>query len=197
MSDKDEQSELKTTETSEKPAKKTNWLKISIITNIVLVVIIAVGAASWAIIHASDTDPKFCATCHIMQPMVDSYLNSNHLDHLHAQATIQCKQCHDYPLSKEISSGINFVTGNYTVPLNYNKLGTKEFCLKCHGSYAKLAELTANYDPDSGRNPHESHNGELECYNCHKSHGESSLYCSQCHSDMKIPEGWEGSTTAQ
>jgi nitrate/TMAO reductase-like tetraheme cytochrome c subunit len=196
MSDKEEKKEVKATEAPVKPAKKTNWLKISIIANIVLVVVIAVGAASWAMMRASDTDPKFCASCHIMKPMVDSYLSdkSTSLDHLHEKATIQCKQCHDYPLSKEIASGINFITGNYTMPLSYNKIATKEFCLKCHGSYDKLAKLTANYDPDSGRNPHESHNGELDCYNCHKSHGQSTLYCSQCHSDMKIPDGWEGAT---
>jgi nitrate/TMAO reductase-like tetraheme cytochrome c subunit len=194
MSEKEEIKEVKPAEAPVKPVKKANGLKISIAANIVLVVLIAVGAASWAMMHASDTDPKFCATCHVMSPMVDSYLSSNNLDHKHAQATIQCKQCHDYPLSKEISSGINFITGNYTMPLSYNKIATKEFCLKCHGSYDKLAALTANYDPDSGRNPHQSHNGELDCYNCHKSHGQSTLYCAQCHSDMKIPDGWAGST---
>jgi nitrate/TMAO reductase-like tetraheme cytochrome c subunit len=172
------------------PPKKINGLKISIISNILLVLVIAIGAASWYTIHLSDTNPQFCATCHLMKEYVDSYTSSTHLDHLHAQATIQCKQCHDYPLASEISSGIKYITGNYTVPLAYTKIGNKEFCLKCHGSYDKLAEYTANYDPDSGRNPHQSHNGELDCYNCHKSHGQSQLYCTQCHSDIKIPEGW-------
>jgi cytochrome c nitrite reductase small subunit len=191
MSEIEENKTAQTPEKIIKPVKKTNWLKISIIANIVLVVIIAVGVASVAVINQSNTNPQFCATCHLMKQYVDSYTSSTNLDHLHAQATIQCKQCHDYPLSSEISSGIKFVTGNYYVPLGFDKLATKEFCLKCHGSYTKIAELTANYDPDSGRNPHQSHNGELDCFNCHKSHGQSQLYCSQCHADMKIPDGWK------
>lgn len=195
-------------ESSAKPAepkapkapKKTNWLKISIIANIVLVVVIAAGLVTLGLLHQSDTNPSFCGTCHnVMGPMVESYLTGKTadgittLDHAHAQANVQCKDCHDYPLPAEIRSGINYIIGNYEVPLATRKFGTTEFCLRCHVSYEKLAERTVNYDPATGRNPHDSHNGELDCMTCHKVHQQSELYCVQCHSDMKIPEGWKAS----
>ena len=57
-------------------------------------------------------------------------------------------------------------------------------CLGCHGSYAKVAEKTANASP----NPHASHMGELPCENCHHAHKASASQCNTCHEfNMKTP----------
>jgi len=115
-----------------------------------------------------------------MQPNVTSYLTSSNLDHVHAQAGVQCKGCHDYPLSAEISSGIKYVTGNYEVDKN-GEIASRKFddkmCLQCHISYDHIAQLT-DYLP---RNPHDSHNGQMPCSTCHVSHGQQIDYCAQCH----------------
>lgn len=65
-------------------------------------------------------------------------------------------------------------------------------CIKCHGSYADLAQKTANLDNIKAgiTNPHKSHIGEARCTVCHKNHAASVLYCNECHSpkfDMKVP----------
>jgi hypothetical protein len=132
------------------------------------------------VVHLSNTNPQFCATCHIMQPNVTSYLTSNNLDYVHQQAGVQCKNCHDYPLSAEISSGIDFLTGNYTVDKSGNLKVVKfsdAMCTKCHISAQHVAQLTSFL----AKNPHESHNGQLPCNTCHVSHGQQIDYCGQCH----------------
>jgi nitrate reductase cytochrome c-type subunit len=160
--------------------KKANWLKISVIANIVVVVLAIIGLAGVEVMHQSNTNPNFCGTCHIMQPNVQSYLTGKNLDHVHEQAGVQCKDCHDYPLSAEISSGIKFITGNYVVDKN-GQLAQRKYadtlCTKCHISEAHVATLT-DFLP---RNPHDSHNGELPCNTCHVSHGQQIDFCSECH----------------
>ena len=56
-------------------------------------------------------------------------------------------------------------------------------CHACHGSYAELAEATKAVQ----LNPHQSHEGELPCAECHAVHKPPTLYCNQCHSfDLKV-----------
>ena len=52
--------------------------------------------------------------------------------------------------------------------------------LKCHGSYEKLAKLTAK--PGEKFNPHDSHMGRIECTQCHSMHAKSHYICRDCHS---------------
>ncbi|WP_414643156.1 cytochrome c3 family protein [Bradyrhizobium sp.] len=82
----------------------------------------------------------------------------------HVAAHIGCGQCH----TAGISSPPTVVT-----------------CLSCHGgTYQKLAASTANDTP----NPHESHQGEIPCAECHHVHKASVTLCNQCHTfDMSTP----------
>ena len=186
----------KEAELPKKNKKKATWTVIGIV---VLALVVVGGATGGYLIHLSNTSPEFCATCHIMEPNVNSYLTSNNLDNIHNQANVECKECHDYPVSAEISSGIKFITGNYTVdtdgkllPVEY----TDEMCLDCHISYDYVAEQTDWLE----RNPHDSHNGQLACNTCHVSHGEQIDYCATCHDHGEQemigsddPEGTTGS----
>lgn len=163
-----------------KPRKNINWIKVLLKSNISIVILIGISLGSMAVIHESDTNPSFCASCHIMQPNVTSYLNSNNLDHVHEQAGVECKDCHDYPVSAEISSGVNFLMGNYEVNEEgalIKRTYSNEMCLDCHISDKNLA-TTTDY---LFRNPHLSHWGYLPCSDCHISHGEQIDYCSGCH----------------
>jgi hypothetical protein len=157
--------------------KKPNWVKISIIANIALVAGILVALGSMVILHQSDTNPEFCKTCHVMDRYVESYLTSNTLDHVHAQAGVQCKECHsDYDIPAEIESGIKFITGNYDKDFPRRKF-EDTVCTQCHISLDYVADQTDYLV----RNPHRSHNPDLACRTCHVSHGEQNDYCSTCH----------------
>lgn len=63
-------------------------------------------------------------------------------------------------------------------------------CLRCHGSYEKLAAQTVPAQKTEG-NPHASHLGEIECTICHYGHSASVVYCQRCHRtfEMKTPSG--------
>lgn len=160
-----------------KNRKLTTWTIVSIIAFLFIVI---GGTTGGYLIYLSDTSPEFCQTCHIMKPNVTSYLTSNDLDNIHYQAGVQCKECHDYPLDAEITSGIKYLVGNYTVddkgillPVSYDD----DICLKCHISKEHVAQSTDFLT----KNPHYSHNGYLSCKTCHVSHGEQINYCGSCH----------------
>ncbi len=159
---------------------KINWIKVLTMSNIVIIALVGIGLASVAVIHQSDTNPNLCSICHIMQPNVISYQTGNTMDHVHQKAGIECKDCHDYPVTAEISSGVNFLIGNYEVNsqgvLN-KRVYSDEMCLDCHISQQHLADTTDYLF----RNPHNSHWGFMPCSNCHISHGEQIDYCSSCH----------------
>ena len=79
-----------------------------------------------------------------------------------------------------------------------------EFCLNsgCHtnadGSVMTRDDLVAlTADLSSTRNPHVAQHGEYSCTQCHKGHAQSVNYCSSCHSDAPIPEGWLSATDAK
>ena len=168
-------------EVTEKKKKKRLgvWAILGIIAGVLVVV---GGAGGGYLIHLSNTSPQFCATCHIMDYNVTSYLTSNDLDNVHFQAGVQCKECHDYPVPAEIRSGVKFILGDYTVddegkliPVTYGN----DMCFQCHISYDHMADSTDYLT----HNPHNSHNGELPCKTCHVSHGDQVDYCSQCHTN--------------
>lgn len=163
-----------------KQPRKTNWIKVLTISNIVIIALVGIGLASAAVIHQSDTNPNLCSICHIMRPNVISYQTGNTMDHVHQQAGIECKDCHDYPVTAEITSGVNFLIGNYEVNsqgvLN-KRVYSDEMCLDCHISQQHVADTTDYLF----RNPHNSHWGFMPCSNCHISHGEQIDYCSSCH----------------
>ena len=162
-------------------AKKNRKLGVWAIVGIVVAALVVVGGAGGGyLIHLSNTSPEFCATCHIMDKNVTSYLSSNDLDNIHYQANVACKECHDYPVPAEIRSGVKFILGDYTVDENGDlvKLTYEDdICLQCHISKEYVAQSTDFL----ARNPHNSHNGMLSCKTCHVSHGQQIDYCSQCH----------------
>ncbi len=87
--------------------------------------------------------------------------SSKFLDSRHAAKGVQCQACHPEMQSPQAPK--------------------KETCLNCHGgSYEALGDKTASSKP----NPHRSHNGELECTECHHVHEPFELYCRQCHKEF-------------
>ena len=200
--------------TEEAAPKKKGKKKWPIVVGVVVVVLIAAGAGFW-VWHEQ---PSFCnAICHTPmdpylptyeaepgQPATDKWGNevadaSSMLAATHrAQEGTTCMGCHVPTLSEQINEGINWVTGNYVYPLEEKSLkdltearglDDDEFCLNeaCHNiTRDDLVEATS----DMERNPHVAQHGEVACSECHKAHRASVMYCTQCHSDAEVPDGW-------
>ena len=121
-------------------------------------------------------------------------------------ADATCLSCHTPDLSEQISEGVNWVSGNYEVVMNETFDGVllerdqndlteasgksgEEFCLNeaCHNiTRDQLTELTA----DREFNPHVAQHDNYDCTTCHKAHRASVYYCTKCHSEAEVPEGW-------
>jgi len=162
-----------------KKSQKQGLAIVGIAVVILAITLVGTGTGGY-LVHLSNTSPEFCASCHIMEKNVNSYLSSNDMDNIHAQANVQCKDCHDYSIPAEVSSGIRYITGDYSVnskgellPVSYSD----DMCLKCHISDEYMAKATDFLH----RNPHKSHNGQLDCKVCHISHGDQINYCGTCH----------------
>jgi hypothetical protein len=83
----------------------------------------------------------------------------------HMSAGVVCARCHqESPPKTPVQTGA---------------------CLTCHGPYATLASKTDKAEV----NPHATHNGELDCAQCHHVHKASVNYCIGCHTqyDFKVP----------
>ncbi|MDR3052961.1 MAG: cytochrome c3 family protein [Coriobacteriales bacterium] len=189
---------------SETPAKpKKSKKKLFIILGII-VVVIAGGVVGGLIWHE---EPTFCnAICHTpMDPYVDSYEKNISVQpsqaslatplsvtlHKESDQKIRCLSCHVPTIDEQITEGIKWITGDYSVPLPELKYDGETFCLRpeCHEGITTrddLGKLTA----DLARNPHNSHLGKTECSQCHKVHEQSVQLCTQCHADAEVPDGW-------
>jgi hypothetical protein len=174
---------------SPEPQKKPLKKKTLIATSCVMIVLVLASSGMW-IWHSQ---PSFCGTvCHTpMAPYVASLSDGKSLASTHGEQNFACLDCHESNLGQQITEVGKFITGDYTVPLPSKDLATKDFCMRsgCHDSYEQLAEKTDDYDLVF--NPHESHYGELDCYQCHSVHKESEFYCTSCHQGLKLPEGWK------
>ncbi len=77
----------------------------------------------------------------------------------HRAEGVQCQSCHN--------------------PFSPTAAPTNEACLACHAeTYAKLVALTTKIS-----NPHNSHLGEIPCWDCHRGHEPFKPTCLQCHTD--------------
>ncbi len=160
----------------------------------IAVVLIGGGVGFWN----WHSQPSFCAICHPMDPYYESLVSSDYMAYQHGAADVGCLDCHEPTISQQIAEGWKFVTGDYENPLPEMEYPTED-CLDCHmensthNSWEEIIALTAHYEDEIGRNPHNSPHmavGELECQECHKSHKESVYYCSSCHPYYDFGPEW-------
>ena len=194
----------------EKPKKKGKK-KVLLIVLIVLVVLIGAGAAGFTVWHEQ---PSFCnAICHTpMDPYVESYENGTSIREVQADSgvtlsvtahkmssmQINCLDCHIPTIEEQISEATKWITGDYEVPLTLMDYDGETFCLRseCHEGITNRDEL-GQATADLERNPHNNHLGKIDCSQCHRTHEQSIMLCTQCHGDSEVPDGWLTYTEAK
>ncbi|CAK7040210.1 MAG: hypothetical protein PEGG_01691 [Paraeggerthella hongkongensis] len=205
--------------TTKEAAPKKKGKKWPIVVGVVAVVLIAAGAGFWVWHEQPSFCNAICHTpmdqynaTYDQEPNtagVDKWGNevkntSSMLCVSHKMPTDQggagatCMSCHIPTMSEQMSEGINWVTGNYVYPLEERTgadlveargLEADQFCLNesCHNlTRDDLVKATSGME----FNPHVPQHGEIECTECHKAHRASVMYCTSCHSEAEVPEGW-------
>ena len=134
----------------------------------------AVGLASYAAYYAEaaaylSSEPRVCATCHIMQPPLDSWQKASH------HTVAGCVDCHLPPsgIAKWIAKLDNgyrhsraFTLQDFAEPIRMTPRNAdilQENCLRCHGDL--VHDLVAFAD---------THADDMRCVHCHSGvgHGE-------------------------
>jgi cytochrome c nitrite reductase small subunit len=160
--------------------------KILTLAGLIAVALIAVAGAGLFRVTEAAKSPAYCASCHAMDPYVASAANPVRLAAVHTQASVTCQQCHPQGTGQLVSEIASNISYHDSAPLDPIKFDSQA-CLNCHGTYAQLAARTQNLE----RNPHDSHQGQLDCRNCHQVHADSVYYCGQCHGSATMPKvGW-------
>lgn len=99
------------------------------------------------------------------------YAQQQFLADRHAARSVSCEGCHVTKGKPEI---------------NKDEKG-REACVACHGYYPEMIKRTEK--PGEEVNPHDQHDGELPCTECHKGHKPGVNYCEECHGTFvfKVP----------
>ncbi len=192
---------------------KRKRLGVTLACVVAVLVLAGVGAMVWR------EQPSFCnAICHDpMDPYLPTYEATpgesatdkwgnevedagSMLAAVHGEVGKTRMDCHVPQLEEQVTEGLEWVTGNYDSPLLERTAtqlveargleNTDELCMNssCH-PYTRddLEKKTAWMGKI---NPHTPQHGEQECTTCHKAHRASVNYCTQCHTDAVVPDGW-------
>jgi hypothetical protein len=131
--------------------------------------------------------------CHIIKPYTEGVKDSKLLVSKHFEAGIGCTECHEYSDETRKNEEEMYKNGEYEEPM-YTREYEPDFCFRCHESYQAIRKRTEGFMEKWGRNPHESHMGEIGCYECHKVHQASVFVCAECHHakwEERLPAGWK------
>ena len=161
----------------------------------VLLGVVVIGGVGAIGLWKYHEEPQFCATCHIMDPYLESWQASDLGAHAHAVEDVTCLDCHEPTVQQQVDELVVYTQGDFEVPLEERQFET-QFCFDCHlpnehTSYEEVIQLTADLE----LNPHGSHLGEMDCATCHKTHRVSEDYCAECHGPVATGPGWTTEVT--
>ncbi len=174
-----------------KAKKRKKW---PMVVGVIAAVVVVAGIGFWT----WHEQPSFCnAVCH--SPM-DNYVNNYYHDgttlaNMHEKANTTCLDCHEANINEQVTEAQHWIAGDFEVDAEGNLAtvgvsASKQFCAKsgCHDMTEVIAS-TQNWGGVEGVNPHDNHQIDIYCSDCHSVHGESNMYCNSCH-DWEVPAGW-------
>jgi hypothetical protein len=130
---------------------------------------------------------KNCGICH--RAYLKSMQDDKMLGSTHAEVTEDCFSCHEEPDIRKNHDKITHKPGKLFRQRKYSN----DLCVRCHDGYDKLAETTKGSTAfttayGDAINPHNTHVGKVECFNCHKIHKDKPPieYCYGCHHTRQL-----------
>jgi nitrate/TMAO reductase-like tetraheme cytochrome c subunit len=170
-----------------------NWLKIGmplkgkiIIVVLLLVIFTGGGVVAFKFYDFTQNNPKFCVSCHLMQPAFNAWAVSEHKG-------LKCHDCHHLTIPEQNKLLVSFVLHRPTsVPNRHGKvIVTWKVCVQCHwekNDEFKDAKLINN------SRMHAKHvfMEQIECVKCHgyitHKFTAEARFCTKCH-EGKVVHG--------
>lgn len=161
------------------------WLAVVPPLVLVIVALVFVAAAAlggWKFYDYTENNPKFCASCHIMDPAYAKWAESAH-------KTVNCHDCHQLPYIERTKLVVSFLVKRpKEVPMRHGKVIVPyPLCLRCHfqGPVAEARPIRAT----AGHKKHFFDEG-VECTKCHGTRLHEFLpesgFCNRCHKEIKV-----------
>lgn len=161
-----------------------------IIPSLVLIIIAGAGYISFRVYDFTENDPKFCVSCHLMQPAFTAWEQSEHKN-------INCHDCHKLGIVDKNKLLVSFILHRpQSVPERHGKIIVPwKLCITCHW---EKDERYVNAPNVSHSRYHAKHvfMEQVECSKCHgyRTHKFTleERYCITCHEGREVHgEGME------
>ncbi len=162
-----------------------HWLSLVPLWLLVTVVLILLGVATFSgykLYGYTENNPRFCASCHIMDTAYAKWSNSVHKG-------VNCHDCHKLSYIERGKLVASFLFKRpVSVPLRHGKIIVPyTVCIQCH-----LQGPVSEAHPIRGTAGHKKHffDEGVECTRCHgtKLHEflPESGFCTHCHRNIKV-----------
>lgn len=167
------------------------WLKEGIslkgkiiIAILFLALVIGGGIVAFKFYDFTQNNPKFCVSCHLMQPAFDAWASSEHKD-------INCHDCHHLTIPEQNKLLISFVLHRpSTVPERHGKIIVPwKYCIQCHWEQEGKHE---NAKLINRSRLHAKHvfMEKIECVQCHgyitHKFTAEERFCLKCHKGKEV-----------
>jgi hypothetical protein len=155
-----------------------------IILVLLLVIIAGGGVVAFKFYDFTQNNPKFCVTCHLMEPAYEAWAQSEH-------AGINCHDCHHLSIVEQNKLLINFVLHRPTkVPPRHGKIIVPwKYCIKCHWEKDERYPQ-ADMINDSPMHAKHYFMEQIECSQCHgyvvHQFTPEARFCVRCHQGKEV-----------
>jgi len=155
-----------------------------VIPSLLFIIIVGGGYGTFKFYDFTENNPKFCVSCHLMEPAFAAWEKSEHKN-------INCHDCHELGIIDKNKLLISFVLHRpESVPQRHGKIIVPwKLCMKCHW------ETNEAY-PDAPRINHSQYHAKhvfMEQVECSKCHGYRThkftleeRYCTTCHGGKEV-----------
>jgi len=151
---------------------------------LILVIVAGGGVVAFKFYDFTQNNPKFCVSCHLMQPAYDAWAASKHKD-------INCHECHHLSIAEQNQLLINFVLHRpEKVPDRHGKIIVPwKYCIKCHWETDEKYPQAAKINDSRGHAKHYFME-QIECAKCHGYRTHQFLaeerFCVRCHEGKEV-----------
>lgn len=157
-------------------------LPLPVLLAIVIILLAAAAFGGYRLYHYTEHNPKFCASCHIMDEAYSKWAASIHRN-------VNCHDCHQLPYMERAKLVFSFLVKRPTsVPPRHGKIIVPyTLCIRCH-----LDGPPAATHPIRGTIGHKKHffDEGIECTKCHGTKLHEFLpeagFCANCHKDIRV-----------